>query len=151
MNPNYLSIQLGAKSNKKLSSKKVSTSHTFWQDHAWYFLGFSEVKMRFCHYTQGTFESWKWHGSQNLMLFDVLTSPQGDQFDPRMKILLAFCSACHPRRFDMPHDHVWFFWPPGHPQRPKVPPLWHDPGDWMNIPSYMFCIFHLWEHTHSLV
>ena len=36
-----------------------------------------------------------------------MTSPQGHQFDPSMKILLAFCSARHPRRFDMPHDHVW--------------------------------------------
>ena len=41
-----------------------------------------------------------------LMIFDLLTSPQGHQFDPRMKILIAFCSARHPRRFDMPHDHV---------------------------------------------
>ena len=41
-----------------------------------------------------------------LMIFDILTSPQGHQFDPRMKMLLAFCSARHPRRFDMLHDHV---------------------------------------------
>ena len=41
-----------------------------------------------------------------LMIFDLLTSPQGHQFDPRMKLLLAFCSAYHPRRFDMLHDHV---------------------------------------------
>ena len=41
-----------------------------------------------------------------LMIFYLLTSPQGHQFDPRMKKLLAFCSACHPRRFDMPYDHV---------------------------------------------
>ena len=41
-----------------------------------------------------------------LMIFDLLTSPQGHQFDPRMKMLLAFCSARHPRRFDMPHDPV---------------------------------------------
>ena len=41
-----------------------------------------------------------------LMIFDLLTSPQGQQFDPRMKMLLAFRSACHPRRFDRPHDHV---------------------------------------------
>ena len=39
------------------------------------------------------------------MMFDILTSSKGHQFDPRMKILLAFSSACHPRRFDMPHDH----------------------------------------------
>ena len=41
-----------------------------------------------------------------LMIFDPLTSPKGDQFDPRMKMLLAFCSARHSRRFDMLHDHV---------------------------------------------
>ena len=41
------------------------------------------------------------------MIFDLLTSPQGHQFDPKMKILLAFSSASHPRRFDMPHDHAW--------------------------------------------
>ena len=29
---------------KMLSNKKVNVSHTFWHDHAWYFLGFSEVK-----------------------------------------------------------------------------------------------------------
>ena len=43
---------------------------------------------------------------KNLMVFDLLTSLQGHQFDPRMKILLAFCSAHHPCRFDMGHDHV---------------------------------------------
>ena len=32
-----------------------------------------------------------------LMIFDLLTSPQGHQFDPRMKMLLAFCSARHSR------------------------------------------------------
>ena len=41
-----------------------------------------------------------------LMIFDLLTSPQGHQFDSRMKVLLAFCSGRHPRRFDMLHDHV---------------------------------------------
>ena len=41
-----------------------------------------------------------------LMMFDLLTSPQSHQFDPRMKMLLSFSSACHPRQFDMPHDHV---------------------------------------------
>ena len=40
------------------------------------------------------------------MIHDLLTSPQGYQFDPRMTSLLAFYSACHPLRFDMPHDHV---------------------------------------------
>ena len=41
-----------------------------------------------------------------LMIFDLLTFSQGHQFDTRMKMLLAFCSARHPRRLDMPHDHV---------------------------------------------
>ena len=40
------------------------------------------------------------------MIFDPLTSPKGHQFDHRIKILLAFCSARDPRRFDMPHDHA---------------------------------------------
>ena len=47
------------------------------------------------------------------MIFDLLTSHQGHQFDPRMKILLAFCFACQPCQFDMPHNH---------PKRPKVLP-----------------------------
>ena len=80
------------------------------------------------------------------MIFNRLTSPQGHQFDPRMKILLVFCSAHHPRRFDLPHDHVRKKnAPPGHRQRPKVRPLGHDPGDRIQIPSDMFCIFHLRE------
>ena len=41
-----------------------------------------------------------------LMIFDLLISPQGHQFDPKMNMLLAFCSARHPCRFDMRHDHV---------------------------------------------
>ena len=31
---------------KMLPNKKVSASHTFWQDHAWYFFGCSEMKER---------------------------------------------------------------------------------------------------------
>ena len=41
-----------------------------------------------------------------LVIIDLLNAPQGHQFDPRMKMILAFCSARHPSRFDMPHDHV---------------------------------------------
>ena len=41
-----------------------------------------------------------------IMIFDLLTLPQGHQFDPRMKMLLAFFTARHPLRFDMLHDHV---------------------------------------------
>ena len=72
--------------------------------------------------------------------------------NPRMKILLAFCSARHPRRFD-----TWqclkkkiFMTPSAHPA-PKVRPLGHDPGNRIKIPSDMFCIFHLWKQTQSLV
>ena len=87
-----------------------------------------------------------------LMIFNFLTSPQGHQVDPRMEMLFAFCSARHPRRFDMLHDRVWKkkFDPPWVPQCPKVLPLGHDPGDRIKIPSDMFCIFHLWEHTQNL-
>ena len=60
-----------------------------------------------------------------LMIFDLLTSPQGHQFDPRMKMLLAFRSARHPRWFDMLHDHDWkkiFFDPLGTPSALKSHP-----------------------------
>ena len=40
------------------------------------------------------------------MILDLLTSSHDHQFGPRIKILLAFCSASHSRRFDMPNDHV---------------------------------------------
>ena len=41
--------------------------------------------------------------------------------------------------------------PPPHPRYPQVPPLAHDLGDQMKIPSDMFYIFHVWEDTQSLV
>ena len=34
---------------------------------------------------------------------------------------------------------------------PQVPPLGHDPGGQIEIPSDMFYIFHLYEDTQSLV
>ena len=40
------------------------------------------------------------------MIFDLLTSPQGHQFDPRVKILRALCSTRHSRQFHMTHDYV---------------------------------------------
>ena len=48
----------------------------------------------------------------------------------------------------MPYDHVQkikFLIP----QHPQVPPLGHDPGDRMKIPSNMFYIFHC-EKTHNV-
>ena len=58
------------------------------------------------------------------MIFDLLTSPQGHQFDPRMKILLAFCSARHPRRLicHMIMFEIFFLTPLGTPSAPKPDP-----------------------------
>ena len=69
---------------------------------------------------------WNWHCNLNLMIFDLLTSSQGHQFDPRIKNLLAFYSARHPLQFDMPHDHVWIFLTPWAPPAPQSP----TPGAW---------------------
>ena len=72
------------------------------------------------------------------MIFDLLTSPQGHRFDPRMKMLLTFCSAhqsvdliCHMTMIEKINVV------------PKVPPLGHDIGDRIKIQSDMFCIFQL--------
>ena len=58
------------------------------------------------------------------MIFDLLTSTQGHQFDNRANILLVFCSAHCPRQFDMPHDHAQklLFFTPSAPRRPKSHP-----------------------------
>ena len=42
-----------------------------------------------------------------------------------------------------------FFWPPGHPQRPKVPPMGHDPGDRMKIPSVWYVLYLTFVRTHT--
>ena len=78
-----------------------------------------------------------------LMIFDLFTSPQGHQSDPRMKMLLAYSVLlvipvdliCHMTMYD--------FLDPWAPQCPKFPPLGHGPGNRIKIPSDMFCIFHL--------
>ena len=96
------------------------------------FLSFICEKLR----TQTKFgiKNWNWHGYRNLIIFDLLNSPEGHQFDPRMKF---YFSAGDPCRFDMLYDHVWiFFWPPWAPQCPQVPPLGHDQGDRMNFPIW---------------
>ena len=41
-----------------------------------------------------------------LMIFDLLTSPQGHQFGPRIKMLLAFDLVVISVDLIMPHDHV---------------------------------------------
>ena len=88
-----------------------------------------------------------------LMIFDLLTSPQRHQFDPRMKMLLAFCSACHPHRFDMLHDHVWkkiFFDPLGTPSAPKSHPWGMTQATELKFRLICFVSF-ICENTHSLV
>ena len=79
---------------------------------------------------------WNWLCKWNLVIFDRMTSPQGYQFDPRMKILLPFCFTHYPLQFDMPHDHVQKgkFWPLGTPGTPKSHP-------W-GIAKIPFNIFH---------
>ena len=84
------------------------------------------------------------------MIFDLLTSPLGHQLDPRMKILLAFCSARHPRRFDMPHDHVRkkkFFDPLGTPSAPKSHPWGMTQAtEWK---SCLICLYLSFVRTHT--
>ena len=65
-----------------------------------------------------------------LMIFDLLISPQGHHFDPRIKMLLAFCSARHSCRFDMLHELVWKkkFDPLGTPSAQKSHPWGMTPA-----------------------
>ena len=59
------------------------------------------------------------HAFKNKMIFDILTPPQGHQFDPSAKILLVFYSTYHPLQRGIPDDHVWKkinFWRPSTPK-----------------------------------
>ena len=97
---------------------------------------------------ENTHKVWyKIYEIDKLMIIDLLTLPQSHQFDPRVRMLLAFYSARHPRRFDVPHGHDWKKkLTPWAPQVPLNPTF----GAWIKILSDMVCIFHLWEHTQSL-
>ena len=78
------------------------------------------------------------------MIFDLLTSPQGHQFDPRVKINLHSVLLITPDKIkvDMPFDHVQIFFDPlGIPKHPQVPPLGHDPGDRTKFCSICFISF----------
>ena len=58
---------------------------------------------------------------RNLMVFDLLTPPQDQQFVPRVKCFSVSWSTDHPLLFDMPHDHaqkIKFLTP----QHAQVPP-----------------------------
>ena len=77
------------------------------------------------------------------MIFDLWPHPKVTSLTLGWKFTcILFCSSS---------PSIWYttwpclkkkiFWPLGLPQHPKVPPLGHDPGDRMKIPSDMFCIF----------
>ena len=89
----------------------------------------------------------------NLMIFDLLTLPQGHQYDPMVKILLALCSTHHPLQFDMPHDYVLEknFNPLGaplRPQHPQVPTLGQDTGNrTKNLVWYIQYLLFVRTHT----
>ena len=99
-------------------------------------------------HTKNGIKSKNWHGSLNLMIFDLLTLPQGHQFDPRMKTLLAFCSVRHPRRFDMPHDHVWIFLTPLDTPAPQSPTPWAWPRR-HNANPVWYVLYLLFVRTHT--
>ena len=67
--------------------------------------------------------------------------PKGEKFT-----FILFCSSS---------PSIWYAtwpcsktWPPGHPRRPKVTPLGHDPGDRILIPFwYVFYLSFVRTHT----
>ena len=89
---------------------------------------------------------WNWHVN-DIWPFDLA---EGHQFDSRMKMLLAFCSAHHPYRFDMLHDHVWkkkMFDPLGTPSAPKSDPWGMTQATEKNPFWYIFCLSFVRTHT----
>ena len=91
----------------------------------------------------------------DLMIFDLLAPPQGPRGrgppppKKKKKKYRCVCYSCklftHKLRLNF--GKKW----PQPPRYPQVPPLGHDPGRRMKIPSNMFYIFHLWVDTQSLV
>ena len=85
------------------------------------------------------------------LIFDLLTSPQSHQFEPGIKILLAFCSALHRSRFDMPYDHVWKkkLWHLGTPSTPKSHPWGMTQAtEWK---SHLICfVCFIYENIHKV-
>ena len=87
---------------------------------------------------------WNWHGNRNLMIFDLWPHPKVTSLT--LGWVLAFCSACHPRRFDIPHDHVWekkIFDPLGTPSTPKS----HPWGQNENPVCYVLYLSFVRTHT----
>ena len=93
---------------------------------------------------------WSWHCNWNLLMFDLLTSPQGHKFDHGVKILFALCTTHHSRQFDMPHNHVKrdILCHCAHPP-PQVPPVGHDPGVRTKSRSICFISFNC-KSTHTV-
>ena len=83
---------------------------------------------------------------RNLMIFDLLTPPQGHQFDPRMKFylypvlpIIPFNLLCNMTMFGKNLT-----------QAPQVLSLGLDQAtEWKN--RSIWFIVYLWEHTQSLV
>ena len=88
----------------------------------------------------------------DLMIFDLFAPPQGPRRRGPKKLCRCMCHSCK-----LLTHQIWLnlgnkvFGPPNPPRYPQVPPLGHDPGDGMKIPSDMFYILQLWEDTQSLV
>ena len=87
------------------------------------------------------------------MIFDLLAPPQGPRGGGGPKngavAYAIHVSNSHTKSGWISEKKI--FWPHNPPRYPQVPPLGHDPGGQMKIPSDMLYIFHLWEDTQSLV
>ena len=85
-----------------------------------------------------------------LMIFDLLASPKVTSLTLGWKCYLHSVLLVIP--VDLISHMIMFeniFWPPGYPQFPKVPPLGHDTGDRIKIPSNIFVSF-ICENTHKV-
>ena len=93
---------------------------------------------------------WYWLCNWNLMIIDLVTSPQGHQFDLKVKILLAFCSyhppvnlICHMTIFEKKNC----FDPLGTHDTPKS-----HPGAWsrrQNKNPVRYVSYLLYVRTHT--
>ena len=78
------------------------------------------------------------HSQRNLMVFDLFTLPQGHKFLPLLNFqcILVYRSSSLIWYATCPCSEKFNFWPPA------PPPLGHNPGRRMKIPSNMF--FFVW-------
>ena len=88
------------------------------------------------------------------MMCDLLSSPQGHQFDPMFRILPAFYSTYHSRQFTTPQEHVrknYFFYPLGIHSAPKYHPE-HDPMALLSqIPWFMRGLDDFTQHKNRQI